>query len=73
MKGDIVIDVPDSMDSVTIGCGTNFVSYDGVSPIELDDTTAFHITFDPNSTEEPTFPFKFCVTIINLRFNYKGA
>ena len=71
-KGDIVIDVPDSMDSVTIGCGTNFVSYDGVSPIELDDTTAFHITFDPNSTEEPTFPFKFGDTIINLRFKYKG-
>ena len=71
-KGDIVIDVPDSMDSVTIGGGTNFVSYDGVTPIELDDTTAFHITFDPNSTEEPTFPFKFGDTIINLRFKYKG-
>lgn len=71
-KGDIVVDVPDRMDSVTIGVGTNFVSYDGILPIELDDNTAFHITFDPDATEEPTFPFKFGDTIVNLRFRYKG-
>lgn len=71
-KGNIVVDIPDAMDSVTIGTGTNPVTYDGMNPVELDDNSAFHIDFDLNATEEPNIPFKFGDTTLNLRFKYKG-
>ena len=71
-KGNIVVDVPDAMDSATIGTGSTLVTYDGINPVELDDNTAFHIDFDLNATEEPNIPFKFGDTTLNLRFKYKG-
>ena len=66
------MDVPDAMDSATIGTGSTLVTYDGINPVELDDNTAFHIDFDLNATEEPNIPFKFGDTTLNLRFKYKG-
>lgn len=71
-KGNIVVNVPDSMDSVTIGTGTNVVQFDGITPIELDENTAFYIQFDFNDTEEPRVPFKFGSTTLNICFKYKG-
>lgn len=71
-KGNIVVDVPDAMDSVTIGTGKTLVTYDGINPVELDDNTAFHIEFDLNAAEEPNIPFKFGNTTLNLRFKYRG-
>lgn len=71
-KGNIVVDVPDSMDSVTIGIGTKLVTYDGLNPVELDDNSAFHMVFDLNTAEEPNIPFKFGNITLNLRFKYKG-
>ena len=69
-KGNIVVNVPDSVDSITIGTGTNLVSYDENIPVELDDNTAFHIAL--NDAEVFTVPFKFGETILNLVFNYNG-
>lgn len=71
-KGNIVVDVSDSMDSVTIGTGSTMVAFDGITPIELDDNTCFHIIFDFNDTEEPRVPFKFGNTQLDIRFRYKG-
>lgn len=64
------MNVPDSVDSITIGTGTNLVSYDENIPVELDDNTAFHIAL--NDAEVFTVPFKFGETILNLVFNYNG-
>lgn len=71
-KGNIVVEVPDSMDSVTIGTGSTLITYDGLHPVELDDNSAFHIVFDLNAAEEPNIPFKFGNITLNLRFKYKG-
>lgn len=71
-KGNIIVDVPDSMNSATIGLGKTLVTYDGMNPVELDDNSAFHIEFDLNATEEPSIPFRFGDTTLNLRFKFKG-
>lgn len=71
-KGNIIVEVPDSMDTVTIGVGKNQVQYDGMNPIELDDNSVFIINFDLNSSEEPTVPFKFGETTLTIKFKYKG-
>lgn len=71
-KGNIVVNVPDSEDGFTIGLGTNFITYDGASPVELDDNSAIRINIDHNATEEPVIPFKFGDKTINIRFKYKG-
>lgn len=71
-KGNIIVEVPDSMDSVTIGVGINKVQYDGINPIELDENSCFVINFDLNSVEEPTVPFKFGKTTLTIKFKYKG-
>lgn len=72
LKKNIVVEVPDSMDSVTLGIGTNQISYDGFNPVELDDNSVFSINFDFNSSEEPMIPFKFGNTTLNIRFRFKG-
>lgn len=71
-KGNIVVNVPDSEDAFTIGLGTNLITYDGMSPVELDDNSAIRIDIDHNATEEPIIPFKFGDTTLNIRFKYKG-
>lgn len=71
-KGNIVVNVPDSEDGFTIGSGANLISYDGMTPIELDDNSSFHIDIDHNASEEPIIPFKFGDTTLNIRFKYKG-
>lgn len=71
-KGNIVVDVPDTMDRVTIGSGSHLIAYDGLNPVELDDNSAFQIEFDLNATDEPIIPFRFGNTTLNLRFKYKG-
>lgn len=71
-KGNIVVNVPDSEDTFTIGLGTNLITYDGMSPVELDDNSAICIDIDHNATEEPIIPFKFGDTTLNIRFKYKG-
>ena len=71
-KGDIVVYIPDIIDHIKIGSGDKSVSYDGITPIELDDKTAFEINFDKNDSEEPVIPFKFGSTIVNICFKYKG-
>ena len=71
-NGNIVVNVPDSEDGFTIGLGTNFITYDGISPVELDDNTAIRVDIDHNATDEPIIPFKFGDKILNIRFKYKG-
>lgn len=71
-RGNIVVNVPDSEDRFIIGIGTNLISYDGISPVELDDNSSFCIDIDHNATEEPIIPFKFGDTTLNIRFKYKG-
>lgn len=71
-KGNIVVNVPDSEDGFTIGSGVNVISYDGMTPVELDDNLSFHIDIDHNATEEPIIPFKFGDATLNIRFKYKG-
>ena len=71
-KGNTVVNVPDSEDGFTIGVGTNLITYDGMSPVELDDNSAIRIDIDHNATEEPIIPFKFGDKTINIRFKYKG-
>ena len=71
-KGNIVVNVPDSEDGFTIGLGTNLISFDGISPVELDDNSAIRIDIDHNATEEPIIPFKFGDATLNIRFKYKG-
>lgn len=71
-KGNIVVNVHDSEDGFTIGSGANPVSYDGVTPIELNEDSSFHIDIDHNATEEPIIPFKFGDITINIHFKYKG-
>lgn len=71
-KGNIVVDVPDSMDRVTIGSGSNIITYDGLNPVELDDNSAIRIVFDMNAVDEPVIPFRFGDTTLKIRFKYKG-
>ncbi|MBR5803080.1 MAG: hypothetical protein IKY31_01875 [Bacteroidaceae bacterium] len=71
-NGNIVVNVPDSEDRFTIGLGANLINYDGMTPVELDDNSYFHIDIDHNATEEPIIPFKFGDAILNIRFKYKG-
>ena len=71
-KGNIVVNVPDSEDCFTIGLGTNLISYDGISPVELDDNSSIRIEIDHNATDEPIIPFKFGDKTLNIRFKYKG-
>lgn len=71
-KGNIVVNVPDSEDSFTIGTGANVISYDGMTAVELDDYSSFHIDIDHNATEEPIIPFKFGDATLNICFKYKG-
>lgn len=71
-KGNIVVNVPDSEEGFTIGLGANLISYDGMTPVELDDNSSFHIDIDQNATEEPIIPFKFGDATLNIRFKYKG-
>lgn len=71
-KGNIVVNVPDSEDGFSIGLGTNLLTYDGISPVELDDNSAIHIDIDHNATDEPIIPFKFGDKTLNIRFKYKG-
>ena len=70
-KGNIVVDISDSMD-VAIGSGSEPVSYDGMTPVELDDSSKFHITFDMNAAEEPVIPFRFGNKVLNIRFRCKS-
>ncbi len=72
-KGNIIVDVPDSMEYARIGTGTKELKYDKLSPIELDDNTFFRIEFDQNSVEEPSIPFKFGKKIVTINFKYKGV
>lgn len=75
-KGNIIVNVPDSMDNVTIGTGPNIKSYNeiasAVEPIEIDDDMAIHIAFNQDAMEEPIIPLKFGKNIINLHFKYNG-
>lgn len=71
-RGNIIVNVPDSMDSVKIGNGTNEIEYDKLEPVVLDDNSYLTITFDPNSEEEPMVPIKFGDKIVEIHFRYKG-
>ncbi len=71
-RGNIIVNVPDSMDSVKLGNGTNEIEYDKLGPIVLDDNSYLTITFDPNSEEEPMVPIKFGDKIVEIHFRYKG-
>lgn len=71
-KGNIVVNVPDSMDSITLGSGSQVVKYDKMAPVELGDDSCFQMDFDLNSDEEPVVPFKFGETTVEIRFKYKG-
>lgn len=71
-KGNIVVNVPDSEDGFSIGLGTNLITYDGMSPVELDDNSVIRVDIDHNATEEPIIPFKFGDITLNIRFKYKG-
>ena len=71
-RGNIIVNVPDSMDSVKLGNGTNEIEYDKLEPVILDDNSYLTITFDPNSEEEPMVPIKFGDKIVEIHFRYKG-
>lgn len=71
-RGNIIVNVPDSMDNVKLGNGTNEIEYDKLEPVVLDDNSYLTITFDPNSEEEPMVPIKFGDKIVEIHFRYKG-
>lgn len=71
-KGNIVVNVPDSMDHVILGNGENEVEYDNLDPVVLDENTFINIPFDPNSEDEPYVPIKFGDNIVEIHFRYKG-
>lgn len=71
-KGNIIVNVPDSMDSVTLGNGENEVVYDKLEPVVLDENSYTTIQFDPNSEDEPYLPIKFGDDIVEIHFRYKG-
>ena len=71
-KGNIIVNVPDSMDSVTLGNGENEVVYDKLEPIVLDENSYTTIQFDPNSEDEPYLPIKFGDDVVEIHFRYKG-
>lgn len=71
-KGNIVVNVPDSMDHVILGNGENEVVYDKLESVVLDEDSYINIPFDPNSEEEPYVPIKFGNKIVEIHFRYKG-
>lgn len=71
-QGDIIVNVPDSMDSIVLGVGSVEVHYDKTAPVELGDDSFFKMDFDLNSDEEPVVPFKFGEKVVEIRFKYKG-
>ncbi len=71
-KGNIVVSVREDKDSFTIGNGVNLVTYEGITPVELDDNSSFHIDIDHNATDDLIIPFKFGDTTLNIRFKCKG-
>ncbi|MBP5563334.1 MAG: DUF87 domain-containing protein [Bacteroidales bacterium] len=71
-RGNIIVNVPDSMDSVKLGDGINEIEYDQLEPVVLDDNSYLTITFDPNSEEEPMVPIEFGNKIVEMHFRYKG-
>ena len=71
-KGNIIVNVPDSIDVVTLGYGDNEVFYDKLEPVVLDENSYLTIQFDPNSEDEPSIPIKFGDSVVEIRFRYKG-
>lgn len=71
-KGNIVVNVPDSMDHVILGNGENEVVYDKLEPVVLDENSYIKIPFDPNSEDEPYVPIKFGDRTVEIHFRYKG-
>lgn len=71
-KGNIVVNVPDSIDVIKMGSGDNEVFYDQLEPVVLDENSYITIQFDPNSEDEPCVPFKFGDQTVDIRFRYKG-
>ena len=71
-KGNIVVNVPDSMDHVILGNGENEVVYDKLEPVVLDEDSYINIPFDPNSEDEPYVPIKFGDKIVEIHFRYRG-
>lgn len=70
--GNIIVNVPDSMDTINIGTGSNKIEYDNLSPVILDENSFLSITFDPNSEEEQMVPIQFGDRIEKIYLRYKG-
>ena len=71
-KGRILVELPESMGSITLGSGEKALSFDKVNPIEIDDSSSFTVSFDLESEEEILVPFKFGDQIVKILFKFSG-
>ena len=71
-QGNVVISLPDSVDSVVLGFGANEITYDKSAPVELTDDTFFKLNIDANADEEQIIPFQFGERVVKFIFKYKA-